>query len=247
MSARRLAGTLLRGSMRTVRYPISPCFALRRIEPLIPVPKRFFGKKKKGGKAAKEHKSDSSAEAGGGADVDLDIHSEEMDMLIEDLQNDLRKFRAGRASPEMIEDLSVRAYGASTPLKSVGQIAVRDAYNLTVTVHDPSLLEQIDADLRNSNALNAATKVEGNRVVVTFPKSTKESRENLVKQVKKECEQIKTKVRKVRQNALDEIKSAKLTKDEQFQMKDDVQKITDDAVKSIDKILDSKSKDIMSM
>uniref|UniRef100_A0A6V3TWY6 Ribosome recycling factor domain-containing protein n=1 Tax=Lotharella globosa TaxID=91324 RepID=A0A6V3TWY6_9EUKA len=170
-----------------------------------------------------------------------------MDMLIEDLQNDLRKFRAGRASPEMIEDLSVRAYGASTPLKSVGQIAVRDAYNLTVTVHDPSLLEQIDADLRNSNALNAATKVEGNRVVVTFPKSTKESRENLVKQVKKECEQIKTKVRKVRQNALDEIKSAKLTKDEQFQMKDDVQKITDDAVKSIDKILDSKSKDIMSM
>jgi hypothetical protein len=78
---------------------------------------------------------------------------------VETMQTELKKLRAGRASPEQIQDIKVKAYDMWTPLKELGQISVRDAYNLIVTVHDPSILPLVDAGIRNSDEVSVSAKV----------------------------------------------------------------------------------------
>eukprot|EP00466_Bigelowiella_natans_P011567 jgi/Bigna1/141739/aug1.65_g16447 len=231
---------------------------------ITPASRRYFAKKKKGGGAksgkssdnnSKKKKREANAEDAEEVDdsaveIELEIYEEEMSLVVEELEEELKRFRAGRATPEQIEDVKIKVYGAPTPVKSVGQISVRDAHNLVVTAHDPSTVPDIDAGLRNSDKLNVAAKIEGNRVIVTFPKATAESRNEIAKAVKVEiyimfkAEKMKTRIRDVRHKALNEIKEAGLTKDDQFQLKNDVQKLTDAAIKRVEEAITKKTQEI---
>ncbi|GAB5369407.1 hypothetical protein AAMO2058_001401800 [Amorphochlora amoebiformis] len=220
---------------------------------------RFFGKKKKGKKSKGEtveaeqpKKSSKSSKPSPSDDaeseLDLDSYKEEMDLVVESLQETLQKFRAGRATPEQIQDLKVRAYGKQTPLKAISQISTRDAYTLVIIPHDPTLIKDMEDGIRNSGEVDADVRIEGNRIGVIYPKPTTESRKDLVKTLKKESEKSKTEIRKIRQSALDALKKDQsLNKDEGFEMKGEIQTITDDATKAIDGHVDEKSKDIMSV
>lgn len=209
--------------------------------------RQFSKKKKKKGDKDTQVESAPAQNGPGGSEGGLDLEGPELEMdeLFESFEEDVRKMRAGRVTAELIEDLKVQVYGDWSPLKMVSQISVRDANNLVVNVHDPTLLDDVEFGIRHHDQMDLTAKVEGKRVVVTFPRVTKESRQDLVKAVKQNGEKAKGSIRKVRQRALDGLKSSSATKDEQFEFKADIQALVDKANKRVEEVLKKKETEIM--
>nr|WP_205744000.1 ribosome recycling factor [Grimontia sedimenti] len=171
-----------------------------------------------------------------------------MQKSVEALKNTLSKIRTGRAHPALLDGLSVDYYGSATPLKQLASIVAEDARTLAITVFDKSVTQAIEKAIMTSdlglNPMSAGTVIR-----VPLPPLTEERRRDLVKIVRGEAEGGRVAVRNIRRDANSDLKGLlkekEISEDEERRGQDDIQKLTDAAVKEIDTILEAKEKELM--
>jgi len=171
-----------------------------------------------------------------------------MDEVIDSLKNRLSKIRTGKASPAMLDSVSVDYYGAPTPLKQLATVAVPEPRLLTVKPFDRGSIGAIEKALQASNlGMNPAS--DGMMIRLAVPELTEERRKELAKQAREMGEDGKVAVRKARQEANDllkvEQKDGDITEDDLHRERDDVQKLTDKYCDQIDGVVKVKHADIM--
>ncbi|MBM4206533.1 MAG: ribosome recycling factor [Gammaproteobacteria bacterium] len=173
-----------------------------------------------------------------------------MDKSIEALKHEFDKIRTGRAHPSLLDQISVPYYGNESTLSQVANIAVEDARTLTVTPWEKNMVSVIEkAILKSDLGLNPATN--GMVIRIPLPALTEERRRNLVKIVKNEAENGRVSIRNIRRDANTEIKDAlkdkKISEDEARGAEEKIQKLTDQYVKEVEKLLETKEADLMSI
>lgn len=171
-----------------------------------------------------------------------------MDKTLESLKADFGGLRAGRAHASLLDGIVVEAYGSVTPLNQVGTVSVPDPRTLSVSIWDKGLVKCVEKALRESElGFNPAT--DGTLIRIPIPPLSEERRRELVKIAGKYAEQNKVAVRNIRRDALDGIKKLKkdnlISEDDEKRYENEVQKLTDDAVKKIEQMQQDKEKDIM--
>ncbi|PKF51471.1 ribosome recycling factor [Enterovibrio nigricans] len=171
-----------------------------------------------------------------------------MQKSVEALKNTLTKIRTGRAHPALLDGLSVDYYGSATPLKQLASIIAEDARTLAITVFDKSITQAVEKVIMTSslglNPMSAGTVIR-----VPLPPLTEERRRDLVKIVRGEAEGGRVAVRNIRRDANSDLKALlkekDISEDDERRGQDDIQKLTDAAVKEIDAILEAKEKELM--
>ncbi len=150
----------------------------------------------------------------------------------------------GRATPMILDGISVESYGVLTPLKNVGSISIEDPKTLRVTPWDKTLVKEIEKAVVAANlGLSVAPDQDGVRII--FPQLTTETREKLVKVLKDKLEDARISVRKERDEAFTKMKAANLPEDDTFRAKDEMQKYVDDANASLEAVFEKKEKEVM--
>ncbi|MDM7915017.1 MAG: ribosome recycling factor [Candidatus Eisenbacteria bacterium] len=171
-----------------------------------------------------------------------------MNKSIESLKNDLLAIRTGKATPSLLDTVRVEAYGSQMPLSQVASISAPQPRMLVVQLWDRSLQQAVLKGIQKAD-LGLNPSDEGELIRVPIPALTEERRNELVKKVKKLGEETKVAIRNVRRDANEEIK--KLLKDGQISEDDsrrgvqDVQKLTDRSIETVDEILSRKEKEIL--
>ena len=162
----------------------------------------------------------------------------------------LSEVRAGRANPAILNKVKIDYYGTPTPINQVAGVSVPEARLIVIQPWDVSVLKEIEKAILASD-IGINPNNDGKVIRLAFPELTEERRKELVKDIKKIAEEAKVAVRQVRRDGLDEFKAkqknSEITEDELKQAENDIQKITDKNIEEIDKILDNKEKEIMSV
>ena len=173
-----------------------------------------------------------------------------MGKSIDALKHEFSKIRTGRAHPSLLDQISVSYYGSESPLSQVANIAVEDSRTLTISPWEKGMVQAIEKAIMKSDlGLNPATN--GMVIRVPLPVLTEERRRNLVKVVKQEAENGRVAIRNIRRDANSEIKESLkeklISEDEARAAEDKIQKLTDQYVKDIEKLLESKESDLLSI
>jgi ribosome recycling factor len=174
----------------------------------------------------------------------------QMQKSLEALAINFNKIRTGRAHPSILDGIKVDYYGSMTPLSQVANVSVLDARTLSISPWEKQLTPQIEkAILKSDLGLNPSTT--GDLIRLPMPMLTEETRKNYTKQAKAEAESAKVSVRNARRDAIghlkDLIKDKEIGEDDERRGQDDVQKITDKFVASIDAALATKEKDLLAI
>ena len=178
----------------------------------------------------------------------LKLYDEKMTKTLGALNHEFSAIRAGRANPAVLDKVTVDYYGTATPINQVAAIAVSEARILTITPWDASLMRPIEKAILTSDVGINPTN-DGRVMRLVFPAPTEERRKQLVKDALHLGEEGKIAVRNIRRDAMDKFKSMKkagdLTEDDQQDLEEKIQKVTDKFTKEIDKICEAKTKEIM--
>ncbi|MFD1030978.1 ribosome recycling factor [Metaplanococcus flavidus] len=171
-----------------------------------------------------------------------------MTNAIQAYSRELSSIRAGRATPSILDRLTVDYYGAATPINQVAGVSVPEARMIMIQPYDKSVLGDIEkAILKSDIGLNPSN--DGSVIRLAVPALTEERRKELVKDVKKEAEVAKVNIRNIRRDANDEFKKlqkkSEITEDDLRSYSDDVQKLTDNNIAKIDEMAKDKEKEIM--
>jgi len=171
-----------------------------------------------------------------------------MDKTIETLKSDFGSLRAGRAHISLLDGIMVEAYGSMTPIAQVGSISTPDARTLSVSVWDRGLTKAVEKAIMESDlGLNPSS--DGQLIRIPVPPLSEERRKELIKVAGKYAENAKVAVRNIRRDSMDGVKKLKkdnlISEDEEKRFENEIQKLTDDAIKKIDDILSQKEKDIL--
>ncbi len=173
---------------------------------------------------------------------------ESMEKAVTHLQKDFRLTRTGRATPALVENVRVNAYGAETPLKQCATISVPEARQLMLKPFDLGLLKEIEKALLASE-LGVTPQNDGKIIRLTFPPLTEERRKKLAQEVKAKGEEAKVVVRNARRDGLKSLedleKKKTISEDDLKKSKDRVQDAVKEYEKKIDGEVDKKSKEIM--
>ena len=177
-------------------------------------------------------------------------YEHKMKKTVEVVISDFGGVRAGRANASVLDKISVEYYGTETPINQVASISAPDPRTLVIQPWDGTLLKAIEKALLISE-LGINPQNDGKCIRLAFPQLTEERRKELVKQIHKYAENGKVAVRNIRRDAMDNFKkqqkASEITEDELKIAEKDLQKLTDDSCKEIDKILDNKEKELMSV
>ena len=183
-------------------------------------------------------------------DARLNQYDEKMSKSVDALMSEYASIRAGRANPHILDKLKVDYYGTPTPFQQVANISVPEARMIQIQPWESSLIKEIEKAILNSD-LGLTPNNDGKVVRLVFPELTEDRRKELVKDVKKKGENAKVAVRNIRRDANDALKKmakdSEISEDEVKQLESDVQKITDKYVAEIDKAIDDKSNEIMTV
>mgnify|MGYP000466541666 CR=1 FL=1 len=179
----------------------------------------------------------------------LKIYDEKMKKTIHALDTELASIRAGRANPNILNKLTVEYYGTPTPIQQVANISVPEARMIQIQPWEKKIIKDIEkAILMSDIGINPTN--DGTVIRLVFPELTEERRKELVKDVKKKGEEAKVAVRNVRRDgnvAFKKLKGTEISEDEIKDLEDELQKITDKYVAKIDKMVEAKSKEIMTV
>ena len=172
---------------------------------------------------------------------------EKMGKSIESYKNSLSTLRTGRASPAMLNSVMVDYYGSPTPINQISSISVPEPRQLLIKPYDKNDVKNIISAIHASDlGLNPIN--EGQLIRLIIPALTEDRRREIVKQAHKYAEECKVAVRNIRRDYMDVIKiDDSYSEDLLKRGQDDIQKVTDDAVKDIDAILQEKEKEIMAI
>ncbi|MFQ9547249.1 MAG: ribosome recycling factor [Lachnospiraceae bacterium] len=175
---------------------------------------------------------------------------EKMTTTCENLDGEFSNIRAGRANPNLLNRIMVEYYGTPTPMQQVGNISVPEPRIIQINPWEKSLLKAIEKAILASD-LGITPTNDGTSIRLVFPELTEERRKELVKDIKKKGEAAKVAVRNVRRDANDTLKkmekSTDITEDERKEGEEKIQKMTDKYVAKIDKSVENKSKEIMTV
>ena len=164
------------------------------------------------------------------------------------MEGEFQSIRAGRANPHVLDKIRVDYYGTPTPIQQVGNVSVPEPRMLQIAPWDKSLIKPIEKAILTSDiGINPSN--DGSVIRLIFPELTEERRKDLAKDVKKKGEAAKVAIRNIRRDANDTFKKMnkanELTEDDQKDLENKLQKMTDKFVADIDKAVDAKTKDIM--
>ena len=175
---------------------------------------------------------------------------EKMTKTCENLDGEFSNIRAGRANPNLLNRIMVEYYGTPTPMQQVGNISVPEPRIIQINPWEKSLLKAIEKAILASD-LGITPTNDGTSIRLVFPELTEERRKELVKDIKKKGEAAKVAVRNVRRDTNDTLKkmekSTDITEDERKEGEEKIQKMTDKYVAKIDKSVENKSKEIMTV
>ena len=178
----------------------------------------------------------------------LKVYSEKMEKTIRVLENEFAAIRAGRANPAVLDKVTVDYYGVPTPIQAVAAISVAEARILVIQPWDKSTLKAIEKAIQASDIGINPTN-DGSVIRVVFPPLTEERRKDICKQIRKQGEESKVAIRSIRRDANEKMKALKksieIREDEQKDLDDETQKLTDKLCKRIDEIAANKEKEIM--
>ncbi|MCU0393222.1 MAG: ribosome recycling factor [Thermoflexibacter sp.] len=185
------------------------------------------------------------------SDINKNLKESEdsMDKALKHTASELQKVRAGKASPNMLDNIMVSYYGQLTPLPQMAAVTATDARTLMVKPWDKGTLIEIERAIQNSD-LGVSPKNEGDSLRVSFPPLSEERRKNLVKQVKNEIENGKIKVRNIRKDTNESLKKLIKTgtpEDDVKKAEVSVQALTDKFIKKLDEMLATKEKELLTV
>ena len=173
-----------------------------------------------------------------------------MKKSLANLEEEYGAIRAGRANPRILDRIQVDYYGTPTSLQGVANISVPEARMIQIQPWDAGLIKDIEKAILASD-LGLTPANDGKVIRLVFPELTEERRKELVKDVKKKGEETKVAIRNIRRDANDavkkEAKANEISEDDQKQLEDKIQKLTDGYVKKIDQAIDAKSTEVMTV
>jgi len=172
-----------------------------------------------------------------------------MDKAIEHCDGELLKIRAGKASPSMLDDITVDYYGSPTPLNQIGSVNTPDARTIVVQPWEKSMLGPIEKAIMEAN-LGVNPQNDGIIIRINVPPLTEERRRDLVKKVKAEAETGKIAIRNLRKDANEKIRKLKsegVSEDEMKSGEGEIQKLTDAYIIKVDQHAEAKEKDVMTV
>jgi ribosome recycling factor len=177
------------------------------------------------------------------ADLNRRMHG-----ALEALRHDLGGLRTGRASTALLDPVQVEVYGTNMPLNQVATVSTPEARLLSVQVWDKSNVQPVEKAIRNAG-LGINPIVDGQLIRLPIPELTEERRKELAKLVGQYSEKARIAVRNVRRDGMDHLKQDEkkheISEDERKRLEHEVQKLTDDTIKEIDQLADSKEKEIL--
>ncbi len=179
----------------------------------------------------------------------LQVYEEKMKKTIASLDAELMTIRAGRANPNILNRITVDYYGTPTPLQQVGNISVPEARMIVIQPWERSMIKAIEKAI-NMSDIGINPTNDGQVIRLVFPELTEDRRKELVKEVKKKGEQAKVAVRNIRRDGNDSLKKLKgsdISEDEIKDMETQLQKTTDKYIKEVDKAVETKSKEVMTV
>lgn len=173
---------------------------------------------------------------------------EKMNKTIGVLKKELASLKAGRANPSILDKIVVPYYGTPTPISQLSSIAAPEPRLLTIQPWDSKVIKDIEKEILKSDlGLNPSN--DGKIIRLIIPELTEETRRNLVKVVKKHGEEAKVAVRAIRREANDRTKVMKkegtISEDQEKKGEEDIQKLTDNFIRDIDRLIEQKEKEIM--
>jgi len=178
------------------------------------------------------------------------IFEEKMNKTISVFQENLAEVRAGRANPAILNKISVDYYGVPTPINQVAGISVPEARMILIQPWDINLLKEIEKEILKSD-IGINPNNDGKVIRLNFPELNEERRKEIVKEIRKMAEEAKVAVRQIRRDGIDEFKKmqkeAVITEDDLKVAEEQIQKRTDQYVENIDKVLEGKEKEIMTV
>jgi ribosome recycling factor len=180
----------------------------------------------------------------------MDYTEEHMMKTIEVMQADFSTIRTGKASPALVENMTIDYYGTPTKLKELAGITTPEPRLLVVQPWDPSSVQVIEKSILASN-LGISPVSDGRVLRLPIPELSEERRQNLAKQVKTRAEEARIAVRNIRRDSNDVAKksqkASEITEDDLKDMLSDIQKLTDDYIKEIDTILQKKEDELLNI
>ena len=175
---------------------------------------------------------------------------EKMEKTINVFSEKLAEVRAGRANPAILNKVKIDYYGTPTPINQVAGISVPEARLIVIQPWDVSILKEIEKAILASD-IGINPNNDGKVIRLAFPELNEERRKEIVKDIKKMGEETKVAIRNARREGIDKAKAmqkgGEMTEDELKQAENDIQKMTDKYIEEIDKVLEKKEKEVMSV
>lgn len=176
------------------------------------------------------------------------LNEDKMEKVINHLREDLAGLRAGRATPALLNKITVDYYGTPTPVNQVANVSVPEPRMIVITPWEKSMVNPISKAIMTSD-LGLNPNTDGAVIRLSLPQLTEERRKELVKTANKHTEEARIGVRNLRRDIIDGVKKAEkakeITEDESKEGQDKAQKLTDKMMKEIDKVIENKEKEIM--
>ncbi|RPG95402.1 MAG: ribosome recycling factor [Candidatus Pelagibacter sp. TMED263] len=175
-------------------------------------------------------------------------YSSKMDKSIQSLRKDMSTLRTGRANPNMLDTIKVDVYGQLMPIEQLGTVSVPEARLISIQVWDKTNLPLIDSAIQKSE-LGINPQIDGQIIRLRIPDLTEERRKDLIKVLKNMGEKGKVSIRNIRREANEELKKKLkdkiISEDENKNFEKIIQKLTDNNINNIDKMLSDKEKEIL--
>ena len=179
----------------------------------------------------------------------LNVYEDKMKKTLHNLDGELGAIRAGRANPKVLDKIVVDYWGSPTPLQQVANVSVPEARMIVIQPWEKSMLKVIEkAILVSELGINPTN--DGTCIRLLFPELTGDRRKELAKDVKKKGEAAKVAIRNIRRDGNDafkKLKGSEVSEDEIKDLEDDLQKLTDKYIKEVDKAVDVKTKEVMTV
>jgi ribosome recycling factor len=182
--------------------------------------------------------------------MNLDVVKQQMQKVVDIIKIDLATVRTGRASPSIVENIVINAYGGTQKLKVVelAQIATQDPQTIIITPYDQSIIGEIHKGLIEGN-IGLTPVIDGQLIRISIPPLTEERRQQLVALVNQKLEGGKIQIRQVRHEAINEAKKQlndkTISEDEMFHLEKEIQKLTDETIAELDSLGKKKEEELM--
>ncbi|MCU0586615.1 MAG: ribosome recycling factor [Syntrophobacteraceae bacterium] len=180
-----------------------------------------------------------------------DVYADALDRMhkaVDNLEQEYRRLRTGRASVALVDGIRVEYYGTSTPLSQLATLTVPEPRTIMIQPWDQSVIGEVEKAILKSE-LGLTPNNDGKIIRIGIPPLTQERRKELVKVIKKKAEEAKVAMRNIRRDANEMLKDLRkektISEDEQFKGQEETQRITDELIKKVDSVYAAKEKEIL--